>query len=63
MFVNNVVNSFDFRSDKMTSGWGGFWAQSVEILVFPSLIGYMLSSCNFSLGHWNMFSKFLKNVG
>jgi hypothetical protein len=40
---------------------GDFWAYSVEILVFASPTGYMLTSSGFPLLHWGIFYKFLKN--
>jgi hypothetical protein len=41
---------------------GGFWAQSVEILVFASPTGgYMLTSSSFSLLNWGIFYIFLYN--
>ena len=41
------------------SDQGDFWAQQVEILVFASPTGYMLTSSGVSLLHWGIFYKFL----
>ena len=42
-----------------TSDRGDFWAQPVEIPVFASPPGYMLTSSSFPLLKWGIFSKFL----
>ena len=38
---------------------GDFWALSVDILVFASPTGYMLTSSGFPLLNWGIFYKFL----
>ena len=44
-----------------TSERGDFWAEPVEILVFASPTGYMLTSAGFCTLNWGIFYKFLKN--
>ena len=41
------------------SDGGDFWAWSVEILMFSSPTGYMLTSSGFPLVNWGIFYKFL----
>ena len=38
---------------------GDVWASTVEILVFESPTGYMLTSSGFLLLNWGIFYKFL----
>ena len=38
---------------------GDSWAQPVEILVFATPTGYMLTSSGFPLFNWSIFYKFL----
>ena len=49
----------DSKARKLISDQGDFWAQSVEILVFASPTGYMLTSSGFPLLNWGIFYKFL----
>jgi hypothetical protein len=44
-----------------TSDRGDFWAQLVEILVFASPTGYMLTSSGFPVLNLGIFYKFLYN--
>jgi hypothetical protein len=39
--------------------WGDFWTQAVDILVFASPTGCMLTSSGFPLLNWGIFYKFL----
>ena len=41
-----------------TSDWGDFWTLRVEIRVFPSPTGYMLTSSGFPLLNWGIFYIF-----
>ena len=47
------------QHEGQVSDRGDFWAQSVEILVFASPIGYMLTSSGFPLLNLGIFYKFL----
>ena len=64
MFVTNFIQNKMFRNVGCLNNLGSvsagdFSAQLVDILVFPSLASYMLTSFNFSLLNLGIFSKFL----
>ena len=50
-----------FPSAWTTSVWAGFWAESVEILMFPSPTGGKLTSFGFALIIGGMLPKYLWN--
>ena len=60
--TDNQLEEVDMWST-WTNVRGDFWAQSVNILVFPSPISYVLSPFGSSFLIWGIFSKYLWNDG
>ena len=64
--LDNYGDLFEYRAygNKLPgrvlhSDRGDSWASSVEILVFASPTGYMLTTSGFPILNWGIFHKFL----
>ena len=55
--ANLKTHAADCALESRTSDWGDFWASLVEILVFPSPTGYMLTSSGFPSLNWCILYK------
>ena len=53
------ISAREVLGHSRSSDQGGFWASPVEILVFASPTGYMLTSSGFPLLNSGIFYKFL----
>jgi hypothetical protein len=58
---HDLTCSWIHKPTTQHSDRGDFLAKPVEILVFASPSGYMLTSSNFPLLNWGIFDKVLQN--